>query len=61
MKVGSRGWMTVKKLRELLIEIPGDFMVTTLDDGVVHIADSERAVKQGIIDFKEEKAKMVEK
>lgn len=58
MKDGDRGWISVKALRELLIEIPGEYMVTPLNNNHLHVANSGRGKHLGDIDFITEKAKM---
>jgi hypothetical protein len=40
MKKGTRGWISVKNLRNELIELPPNWMITPLDDQKsLHIAD----------------------
>jgi len=60
MKKGERGWISVAKLRELLIEVPGDRMVTPLDDNRLLVYDSTTKVDLGKIDFIEEKSQIKE-
>jgi len=58
MKDGTRGWMTVGQLREMLIEIPGECMLTPLEDNKLHISSLDRKNKVGQIDFIKEVAVM---
>lgn len=60
MKDGSRGWMTVKELRNLLIEVPGDYMVLPYEEKQLYITDSTRKKNLGVVDFIDEKVKMKE-
>jgi len=58
MKKGTRGWISVAKLRELLIEVPGDRMVTPVNDDRLAVYDSGTKVDLGKIDFLEEKSQI---
>ena len=60
MKDGTRGWISVKVLREMLIEVPGDTMMTPIGDNKLVLRDSKRNANRGEIDLITEKLKYVE-
>lgn len=60
MKIGSRGWITVRELRNFLIELPGDWTVTPLKEHALHLAGDDKSTKMGEIDFSAEKVTLVE-
>ena len=60
MKIDDRGWISVKKLRELLIEVPGDYLVTPYKDKLLYISDTHTETGKprkhvGDVEFMEEK------
>ena len=55
MKDGDRGWITVKLLRELLIDVPGDYTLTPVGEKKLLIRDATRKQERGEIDCQTEK------
>lgn len=61
MKDGSRGWISVKNLRNELIELPPDWMLSPKDDDKsLYIYDAERREEMGMYNLMTEKLTLTE-
>lgn len=56
----DRGWISVAKLREILIEVPGDLMLTPDGTAKLHLATKDEFEKAGTIKLIDETAELTE-